>query len=179
VAWRHRRSLQLLLGVVLAGMPLAVASVAAFGFALTNAADQSTMVTPLSVINLLGDIFHLGGATPGLEVTSKVALILTGAIVVLMTVRRNRPDWLTGAGWVTLALLLCLSWFMPWYIIWLLPLAALSASPRLRRAALVMTAFAAITFLPVTGTILADLHVSLTQSRADHAAAVRLAKLMR
>lgn len=178
-AWAHRKSLQVALGVLLGGIPLAVASVVAFGLALPNAADQSTIITSLSPLNLFGDIFHLGGATPAVELASKLVLILIVIAVVLMSARRGRPDWLSGAGWVTLALLLCMSWFMPWYIIWLLPLAALSVSPRLRRAGLIMTAFAAITFLPVTGTVLADLHVNTMQSRADHAAAVRLAKLMR
>jgi alpha-1,6-mannosyltransferase len=178
-AWPSRRSLQLLLGVVLAGVPLAVASVAAFGFALPNAADQSTIVTALSAVNLFGVVFHLGGATPTLELASKVLLVLSTAAIALVAARRGRPDWLSGAGWATLALLLCMSWFMPWYIIWLLPLAALSTSPRLRRAGLLMTAFAALTFLPVTGTLLADLHVSVMHTRADHAALVRLAKLMR
>ena len=178
-AWRSRKSLQVLIGLVLGGIPLAIASFAAFGFALPNAADQSTIVTPLSAVNLFGDIFHLGGATPAVEAGSKLVLILIAVAVIVASARRERPDWLSGAGWVTLALLLCMSWFMPWYIIWLLPLAALSMSPRLRRAALLMTAFAAVTFLPVTGTILADLHVNTMQSRADHASMVRLAKLMR
>lgn len=178
-AWPSRRSLHVLLGAVLAGMALGVASVAAFGFALPNAPDQSTIVTALGPVNLFGVMFHLGGATPGLEDASKLLLMLTATVIVLASARRGRPDWLSGAGWATLALLLCMSWFMPWYIIWLLPLAALSASPELRRAGVVMTLFAALTFLPLTGTFLADLHVRLMHTRADHAAMVRLAKLMR
>jgi hypothetical protein len=35
----------------------------------------------------------------------------------------RRRDWLSGAGWATLALLASLGWLMPWYVIWLLPLA--------------------------------------------------------
>jgi alpha-1,6-mannosyltransferase len=178
-AWRSRRSLQVLLGVALAGIPLAVASVAVFGFALPNAADQSTIVTALSPVNLFGVIFHLGGATPVVEGATKLLFVASAGTVAVVAARRGKPDWLSGAGWATLALLLTMSWFMPWYIIWLLPLAALSTSPQLRRAALAMAAFAAMTFLPVTGTILADLHVGLMQSRADHASLVRLAKLMR
>jgi alpha-1,6-mannosyltransferase len=176
--WPSRRSLQVLLGFVLAGIPLAVASFAAFGFALPNAADQSTIVTALGAVNLFGVLFHLGGATPALEEASKLLLVLSTAVIALASARRGRPDWLSGAGWATLALLLCMSWLMPWYIIWLLPLAALSTSPQLRRAGMAMTIFAAVTFLPLTGTVLADLHVSLMHSRADHAAMVRLAKLM-
>jgi uncharacterized membrane protein len=177
-AARARRSRQVLLGVLLGGIPVAVASLAAFGLALPNAADQSTIVTPLSVVNLVGVVFGLGGTTPTLQVVSKVVLILVTGVLVVLAVRRGRPDWLSGAGWATLTLLLCMSWLMPWYVVWALPLAALSTSPRLRRATLVFTAFAAITFLPATRAVLADLHVGMMRTQADRAANHRLAKLM-
>ena len=177
-AWRERKALQILLGVVLAGIPLGLASVLAFGFALPNAADQSTIVTPLSVVNLTGVIFHLGGTTPTLEAASKLVLVVVTTALVAMAWRRGRPDWLSGAGWAILALLACMSWLMPWYVIWALPLAALSTSPQLRRAALAFTVFAALTFLPVAGTILADLNLHMMRGHADHRAMVRLAKLM-
>jgi uncharacterized membrane protein len=178
-AWRERKHLQVVIGAVLAGIPLALASVAAFGFALPNAADQSTIVTPLSVVNLFGVLFHLGGATTAVEMLSKVVLLLVVAGLVFTGWRRGRPDWLSGAGWVSLALLFCMSWLMPWYVIWALPLAALSLSPKLRRWTIGFTVFAALSFLPVTGTVLYDLGINTMQSHADHQADVRLAKLMR
>jgi hypothetical protein len=173
-----RRSLQVLQGVALAGIPLAIVSVLAFGLALPNAADQSTIVTPLSVVNLIGIGFNLGGTTPTVEVASKIALVLAAGGLVFLAARRGRPDWLSGAGWATLALLACMSWFMPWYIIWALPLAALSRSPQLRRAAVAVTLFAAITFLPLTGAVLSNFHVALMHTHADHLANLRLARLM-
>lgn len=173
-----RRSLQVLLGAVLGAVPLAAASVAFFGFALPNAADQSSIVTGRSVVNLVGVIFGLGGTTPALEVASKLVLILVTGVLVFQAARRGRPDWLSGAGWATLVLLCCMTWLMPWYVIWALPLAALSLNPRLRRATLAFTVFAAISFLPLTGPVLADLHVHLMQSRADRVALHRLAKVM-
>ena len=33
------------------------------------------------------------------------------------------------AGWATLALLVASAWLVPWYALWLLPLAALAARP--------------------------------------------------
>ena len=36
---------------------------------------------------------------------------------------------ITPAGWVNVALILTLSWVLPWYVLWILPLAAMSASP--------------------------------------------------
>jgi hypothetical protein len=173
-----RRSLQVALGSLLAGIPLALASVAAFGFSLPNAADQSTIVTPLSVVNLLGVTLGLGGSTPHVEEAAKVGLVLIAVGLVVLAALRGRPDWLSGAGWASLALLCCLSWLMPWYIIWALPLAALSTSPRLRRATLAFTAFAAVSFLPVTWAALRDIKVNPMRTPADHAANVRLAKVM-
>ena len=43
---------------------------------------------------------------------------------------------------------------MPWYVIWLAPLAALSTSPRLRRVTLALTVFLVLTFLPATQMIM-------------------------
>jgi hypothetical protein len=50
-------------------------------------------------------------------------------------------DWITSAGWATLALLLCTSWLLPWYATWLLPLAALGDSRRLRIATVLFVAY--------------------------------------
>ena len=59
--------------------------------------------------------------------------------VSIVRVRRG-ADWVTAAGWATLALLLSTTWLLPWYGAWLMPLAGLSDSPWLRRAALAFTA---------------------------------------
>ena len=48
-------------------------------------------------------------------------------------------DWITAAGWATLALLLTAGLLLPWYVGWLVPLAALSNDRRLLAAAIVMT----------------------------------------
>ena len=121
----------------------------------------------LSVVNLAGVVLHLGGASPLMEEGSKVLLLLVVGGLLLMTVTRGRPDWLTGAGWATLALLACTSWLMPWYIVWALPLVALSTSRVLRRVTLAFGVFAAFSFLPVTTNVLYYLHVNTMRSTAD------------
>ena len=40
---------------------------------------------------------------------------------------------------------------MPWYLVWVLPLAALGRSAALRRVTLVFTVFLVLTFSPETG----------------------------
>lgn len=169
-----RQSLQVLLGTVLGGIVVLAVSVAMFGTAMPNVSDQSIIVTPLSVLNVIGDIFHLGGATPAVKDASKVFLVLAVIALVVMGLRRRRPSWISGAGWATLALLACTAWLMPWYIVWALPLAALSTSRQLRRAMVVFMAYTAITFLPVTAMALSDLHIKLMTSHADQVAGHRL-----
>ncbi len=140
---RRRR---LLAGVALTAIPLAVMSVALFGFSAPNILGQSDLLTPYSFPNLLGWGIGLGGAAPGLL----KALQLGVLAVVGFQLLRGR-EWIAGAGWAMLALIMSLGWLMPWYLIWLLPLAALASGPYLRRAALALSVFVVITFAPFTG----------------------------
>jgi len=57
----------------------------------------------------------------------------------LWRVWRGRTDWIEGAGWATLAMLVASSSLLPWYVAWLLPLAALGHDRRLFRMAIVLT----------------------------------------
>ena len=57
---------------------------------------------------------------------------------------------------------------MPWYVIWVAPLAALGASPRLRRATALLTLFIVATFAPVTSLYLGAHGVSLLNTPAGH-----------
>ena len=143
------RRLRVLTGVLAATVPLVLLSIALFGFTIPNLSDQSTLLTDLSVPNLVGLVLGVGGGTAGVLRAANVALVL----VVLLCLRR-KSDWLSGAGWATLALLASLAWLVPWYILWVLPLAALGSSVRLRRAALAFTVFLVLSFVPETGIVL-------------------------
>jgi hypothetical protein len=57
----------------------------------------------------------------------------------LVSVWRGTIDWVDGAGWATLALLIAASSLLPWYVAWMLPFAALARNRRLAQTALVMT----------------------------------------
>jgi hypothetical protein len=58
---------------------------------------------------------------------------------------------------------------MPWYILWVLPLAALGTSVRLRRVALAFSAFLILSFIPATG-IFAQRHgINLLNTPAGQA----------
>jgi len=73
-----------------------------------------------------------------------VAYGLAGAFVgvsawLLRRVWRGQTDWINGAGWATVAMLLAASSLLPWYVAWALPLAALGTDRRLVRATVVLT----------------------------------------
>jgi hypothetical protein len=65
----------------------------------------------------------------------------------------TRRDLVAPAGWASVALLASLGWILPWYVLWVLPFAALSSSRRLRGAALVLGAYLILTWAPASGAL--------------------------
>ena len=57
----------------------------------------------------------------------------------LWRVWRGRLDWIVAAGWAAVALLVTAASLAPWYVAWLMPLAALGRDRRLWRASIVLT----------------------------------------
>jgi hypothetical protein len=163
-AHSRRRRLQVLIGAALAAVPLAALSVALFGLSLPNLAQQSSLLTDFAVPNVIGYLLHLGGGTPTLLRIATVCVVL----VVAHQFFRNR-DWLSGAGWSTLALIASLAWLVPWYVVWLLPLAALGTSVRLRVTAAALTVYLVLAFIPATGLFLADNGINLLATPAGQA----------
>jgi hypothetical protein len=168
-----QRRLRVVVGAALATVPLAAMSVALFGFTIPNLQDQSTLLTDFSVPNIFGDLIGIGGGTPTLLRLANVAFVIT----VLFFLRRKRGEWISGAGWATLALVVSLAWLVPWYVIWVLPLAALGTSVRLRRAAVLFTAYLVFAFIPETGIFLSDHGINPMGSASDQASKARQAKL--
>jgi hypothetical protein len=164
-AWRRHAWRRLLAGVVLGAVPLIALSLALFGPVPPNVSGQSRLLTPLSVPNLLGWAIGLDGGTPGLVRDMNVLVV---AVVGYELLRRR--DWLSGAGWATLALLISLGWLMPWYVIWLLPLAGLATSVRLRQVALLASVFLIVTFMPYTSIALHRLEINPAASPVGQSA---------
>jgi hypothetical protein len=81
------------------------------------------------------------GLRSGIGVAGVVLDVVFLATVVWLTVevRRGRLDWITAAGWATVAMLLTAGFLLPWYVAWLIPLAALSTDRRLLVASLALT----------------------------------------
>ena len=110
--------------LVLAVWVLVFGADALVGFARTLAA-QGRMVSELSLPYLAGWLMGEGGAGPIARLGGAV-LFLAAAAWLLVRVARGH-DWVDAAGWGTLALLLSTAWLMPYYVVWLLPLAALGS----------------------------------------------------
>lgn len=116
--------------------------------ALTSFTSQGANISVKSFPGLVGQ--SLLGADGVSYKTQTLSNLLLLAVVagLLWRAWTQRADWLSCAGWATLALLLSMLWMMPWYSVWLLPLAALVEDRRLRAAALVFGAFVTLMYIP-------------------------------
>jgi hypothetical protein len=75
------------------------------------------------------------------------------------------------------AALVTLSWVMPWYVLWLLPFAAVARPRTLRAAAVVLSLYLALAWIPQSTSILHAAGFTPTRTpigRIDHAFTERL-----
>lgn len=80
----------------------------------------------------------------GLDPTAvrAAALVLYALLFTSLLVWTWRgADWLRAAAWATFGLLLATAWLLPWYLIWLLPLAALSRDRPLQLLTIALTLY--------------------------------------
>jgi alpha-1,6-mannosyltransferase len=113
----------------------------ALGLISSNQERTSRFSFPYKAAELLGLV--LPGDRLDYRDGARLAFALGfGLVATWLLVRTWRgADPLTMAGWATLALLLASAWLVPWYALWLLPLAALSSDRRLLPAAVVLCAW--------------------------------------
>jgi hypothetical protein len=69
-------------------------------------------------------------------------VVLLAAVAALLIRVYRGGDWLENAGWAMCAVIVTTTWFLPWYLIWFLPLAALALRPYQRFTVLALTALA-------------------------------------
>jgi len=140
---------RMLAGASAAGMVIGIAAYAAFGWdwlaaiglAGENQDRTSHMSVPITVARLTG-----------LDPTAvrAAAIALYAALLAHLLVWTWRGgDWLRAAAWASFGLLLATAWLLPWYIIWVLPLAALSRDRPLQLSVLALTAFQLPARLPL------------------------------
>ena len=114
----------------------------------TNQAHASSMSLPSLTTGLLATVLRTARADLLPVVRIAYAAAFAVAFVWLVRCAWRGADPIAMAGWATLALLACSAWLVPWYVAWLLPLAALGASRRLATAAVLVTAWSLAVAIP-------------------------------
>jgi len=136
-----RRRTRLLAGALGAAIAVGIAAQLAFGWdwlhgfglAGENQSRTSYMSIPITTARLTG-------LDPG-AVRLVAAILFAAAIAYLLVWTWRGNDWVRAAGWAAMALLLATAWLLPWYLIWVLPLAAISRDRCLQLLTLALTAY--------------------------------------
>lgn len=131
----------LLLGALGAAWALGVATYVAFGWhwlhgfglAGENQSRTSHMSIPITVARLT--------SLDSDGVRFAAALLFTALVLYLLAWTWRGGDWIRAAAWTTLALLIATAWLLPWYLLWPLPLVAISRDRTLQLLTLALTAY--------------------------------------
>jgi hypothetical protein len=114
----------------------------AFGLIGDNQHRTSRFSLPHKLAQLLALVLP-GDAGDYRDAVRAVLAAAFAAVFVWLLWRtwRGTTSALDATGWATLAVLIASAWLVPWYILWLLPFAALSADRRLWVGTLGLTAW--------------------------------------
>lgn len=104
-----------------------------FGLAGENQSRTSYMSIPILASRLTG-------LDPDATRTA-AALLFAATVTSLLIWTWQGADWIRTSAWAYLALLIATAWLLPWYLIWLLPLAAISRDRPLQLLTLILTAY--------------------------------------
>lgn len=114
----------------------------AFGLIGDNQGRSSRFSLPYKTAQMLGAVLPGGRLDYRDGVRALFAVVFAVVLLwLLWRVWRGGLDALDGIGWATLAILLASAWLVPWYVLWLLPFAALSRDRRLWAATLALSAW--------------------------------------
>jgi hypothetical protein len=130
-----------LTGVALAAAAICLAAYLGFGWdwlhALGLAGENQGRTSYMSVPITLA---RLTGLDPDAIRLLALVLFLTLFLELLLWTWRGF-DWARAAGWTAAGLLLASAWLLPWYLVWPLPLAAISRDRPLQLLILALTAY--------------------------------------
>lgn len=132
---------RLLAGTVLAAIPIVAAAYLAFGWdwlngfglAGENQGRTSHMSIPITVA-------RIAGVDPD-PVRAAAAVLYAALVTCLLAWTWRGGDWVRAAAWAGFGLLLATSWLLPWYLVWVVPLAAISRDRPLQLLTLALTAY--------------------------------------
>ncbi|MFL5849388.1 MAG: polyprenol phosphomannose-dependent alpha 1,6 mannosyltransferase MptB [Solirubrobacteraceae bacterium] len=137
-----RRRVRVTLGIVAAGLVLLAIGLLAFGPELRKMPDALKLQDrygfgSISLNGFPRQYLHLARAGHGTQQAMKA--LFAGVSALLATRCLWTRNWLAAAGWSTLVLLATMGWVLPWYVLWLLPLAALARSRTMIPATVAVT----------------------------------------
>ncbi len=144
---RAERRVRALVGALIAAVVMVVAAIAAFGSSAPGVTDQANTVTRFSLPADVASIFGVSVTRPCAGhfypcVNPTISLLTTATLVAavgfLLWRAWRGADPVACAGWAAVALVLTLTSVMPWYLLWILPLAVLSRSRPLQITAAVL-----------------------------------------
>jgi hypothetical protein len=134
---------RVLAGAALGALAISVLALAAFGphvlsmFNLLQHHDQFTK--PISSVpGYLGYVLGEGGLTPARH--HALQLVFYAGALGLLAFAWRRRDWLVGGAGALLLMIATLGWMLPWYVVWVLPLAPLARRRWVPLGAIALTA---------------------------------------
>jgi Glycosyltransferase family 87 len=135
----RRPAARLLLGAVAIALTIGFAAYGAFGWHWLHAIElaghrqhkTSHMSIPITFARLTG-------LDPTAVRVAALSLYVVAFLYLLLRTWRG-ADWLRCAAWASFALLIATAWLLPWYLIWTLPLVALSRDRPLQLLTLALT----------------------------------------
>lgn len=153
-----KRKWQMFTGMFAAGVLALVTALGAFGSdavgglsLISSNQDRSSRYSiPHKIVDGLGELFGEVDRAAATDVVRGV-LVLLLAVLVVWLLRRSwrQPDtWLANAGWATFGVLIATAWLVPWYLLWLLPFAAVGRDSRLVWATVAFSAYTMLIAIP-------------------------------
>lgn len=140
-SWSLRPVGRLLRGALGAALAMGAAAYLAFGWDWLHgfglAGENQSRTSHLSVPTTFA---RIAGLDP--DATRLGAAILFAALAIYLLIWTYRGgDWVRASAWTAYALLLATAWLLPWYLLWPLPLVAISRDRTLQLLTLLLTAY--------------------------------------
>lgn len=153
-----REKTKMFLAMLAAGVLTAATAVIGFGshalggmnLISSNQDRSSRWSLPHKTVDGIEQLFADVSRDAATDLVRLIFVLFLAALVVYLLWRSwKQPEtWLANAGWATLGVLIASAWLVPWYLLWLLPFAALGRDHRLQIASVVFCAYTLVIAVP-------------------------------